>query len=181
VRNADAEADVLTDMIKALAQIFEKANLDLVGRREVRGHLLLSLKLLPQYLSAVDLRKRQRIQRKWGIMSRFPGGKLDAYLDAYNVAVVTGASKGIGAAIAEEFAKEGAALHLVRRDLGAEVAAHTARLAVMPLERAGGQVQFIVHEVLTMKDKTAIGRYCFGSRRICTRYSRCPSLLAKQP
>ena len=36
-------------------------------------------------------------------------------------------------------------LHLVRRDLGAEIAAATARAAVMPLERTGGQAQFIVH------------------------------------
>jgi transcriptional regulator GlxA family with amidase domain len=37
-------------------------------------------------------------------------------------------------------------LHLVRRDLGAEAAADAARDAVMPLERAGGQAQFIVHQ-----------------------------------
>ncbi len=37
-------------------------------------------------------------------------------------------------------------LHLVRRDCGAAVAADAARLSVMPLERAGGQAQFIVHE-----------------------------------
>jgi transcriptional regulator GlxA family with amidase domain len=37
-------------------------------------------------------------------------------------------------------------LHIVRRDHGAAVAAHGARLAVMPLERAGGQAQFITHE-----------------------------------
>ena len=37
-------------------------------------------------------------------------------------------------------------LHLVRRDLGAEAAAAVARDAVMPLERAGGQAQFIVHQ-----------------------------------
>ncbi len=36
-------------------------------------------------------------------------------------------------------------LHLVRRDLGAEAAAAVARAAVMPLERAGGQAQFIDH------------------------------------
>src|SRR5712675_172125 len=36
-------------------------------------------------------------------------------------------------------------LHLIRRDYGALVAADAARLAVMPLERAGGQAQFIVH------------------------------------
>ena len=48
-------------------------------------------------------------------------------------------------------------LHIVRRDFGAEVAARTARLAVMPLERAGGQAQFIVHDVPTVNDKTAMG------------------------
>jgi transcriptional regulator GlxA family with amidase domain len=36
-------------------------------------------------------------------------------------------------------------LHLVRLDYGAAVAANTARLSVMPLERDGGQAQFIVH------------------------------------
>ena len=37
-------------------------------------------------------------------------------------------------------------LHLIRRDHGSAVAADAARLAVMPLERDGGQAQFIVHE-----------------------------------
>ena len=36
-------------------------------------------------------------------------------------------------------------LHLVRRDLGAEAASAAARAAVMPLERAGGQAQFIAY------------------------------------
>ena len=36
-------------------------------------------------------------------------------------------------------------LYLVRRDLGAEIAARTARAVVMPLERAGGQAQFIAY------------------------------------
>ncbi|WP_424643235.1 GlxA family transcriptional regulator [Embleya sp. AB8] len=37
-------------------------------------------------------------------------------------------------------------LHMIRRDLGSAVAADSARMSVMPLERAGGQAQFIVHE-----------------------------------
>jgi transcriptional regulator GlxA family with amidase domain len=36
-------------------------------------------------------------------------------------------------------------LHIVRRDHGARIAAETARMVVMPLEREGGQSQFIVH------------------------------------
>ncbi|WP_256103847.1 GlxA family transcriptional regulator [Streptomyces sp. ODS05-4] len=37
-------------------------------------------------------------------------------------------------------------LHMIRRDYGSAVAADAARLAVMPLEREGGQAQFIVHD-----------------------------------
>lgn len=37
-------------------------------------------------------------------------------------------------------------LHLIRKDHGSAVAAHAARLSVMPLEREGGQAQFIVHD-----------------------------------
>ncbi|OUC99972.1 GlxA family transcriptional regulator [Streptosporangium minutum] len=36
-------------------------------------------------------------------------------------------------------------LHIIRRDLGSAVAADLARLSVTPLEREGGQAQFIVH------------------------------------
>jgi transcriptional regulator GlxA family with amidase domain len=37
-------------------------------------------------------------------------------------------------------------LYLIRRDWGAEIAARTARALVMPLERAGGQAQFIAYD-----------------------------------
>ena len=37
-------------------------------------------------------------------------------------------------------------LHMIRRDYGSAVAADVARVSVMPLERDGGQAQFIVHE-----------------------------------
>ena len=37
-------------------------------------------------------------------------------------------------------------LHMIRCDHGSAVAADAARIAVMPLERDGGQAQFIVHE-----------------------------------
>ena len=37
-------------------------------------------------------------------------------------------------------------LHMVRRDFGAAVAANAARLSVTPLERSGGQAQFIIHQ-----------------------------------
>jgi transcriptional regulator GlxA family with amidase domain len=37
-------------------------------------------------------------------------------------------------------------MYLIRRDHGSAVAADAARLSVMPLEREGGQAQFIVHD-----------------------------------
>lgn len=57
------------------------------------------------------------------------------YVDNGNVLTSAGAAAGLDLC-----------LHLVRCDLGAEAAAEAARAAVMPLERAGGQAQFIVHE-----------------------------------
>ncbi|WP_320780351.1 GlxA family transcriptional regulator [Streptomyces sp. CRN 30] len=36
-------------------------------------------------------------------------------------------------------------LHMIRLDYGSAVAAHAARMSVVPLEREGGQAQFIVH------------------------------------
>ncbi|MEU2222558.1 helix-turn-helix domain-containing protein [Streptomyces sp. NPDC018347] len=38
-------------------------------------------------------------------------------------------------------------LHMIRQDFGSAVAAHAARMSVMPLEREGGQAQFIVHDL----------------------------------
>jgi len=69
---------------------------------------------------------------------RHPEIDVDAnvlYVDNGNVLTSAGAAAGLDLC-----------LHLVRTDRGAEVAAQVARDVVMPLERAGGQAQFIVHE-----------------------------------
>ena len=60
------------------------------------------------------------------------------YIDNGNIVTSAGAAAGLDMC-----------LHLVRRDFGASVAARTARLAVTPLERDGGQAQYIVHELPT--------------------------------
>ena len=43
-------------------------------------------------------------------------------------------------------------LYIIRRDHGASVAASTAKRVVMPIERAGGQAQFIVHKLPDTND-----------------------------
>lgn len=68
---------------------------------------------------------------------RFPAVQVDPdvlYVDNGQVLTSAGAAAGLDLC-----------LHLVRRDLGAAVAAMAARDAVMPLERDGGQSQFITH------------------------------------
>lgn len=47
-------------------------------------------------------------------------------------------------------------LHMIRRDFGASVAADAARTAVMPLERSGGQAQFITYEPPLPKDNGSL-------------------------
>jgi len=71
------------------------------------------------------------------LVRRHPSIEIDAnvlYVDNGRVLTSAGAAAGFDLCI-----------HMVRRDLGADVAAAVARLAVMPLERAGGQAQFIEH------------------------------------
>jgi transcriptional regulator GlxA family with amidase domain len=69
---------------------------------------------------------------------RYPSSEVDPdvlYVDNGTVLTSAGAAAGLDLC-----------LHLVRRDCGSDVAANAARMAVMPLEREGGQSQFIVHE-----------------------------------
>jgi len=47
-------------------------------------------------------------------------------------------------------------LHMIRRDHGSAVAANSARMAVVPLEREGGQAQFITHDQPPVPRGTAL-------------------------
>jgi transcriptional regulator GlxA family with amidase domain len=71
------------------------------------------------------------------LKARYPRVHVDAdvlFVDNGQVLTSAGAAAGLDLC-----------LHLVRRDLGSAAAADAARLAVMPLEREGGQAQLIVH------------------------------------
>jgi transcriptional regulator GlxA family with amidase domain len=92
-------------------------------------------------LAAAGLLDGRRATTHWlaaaELARRHPRVEVDAdvlYVDEGAVLTSAGAAAGIDLC-----------LHLVRRDLGAAAAAAVARLSVMPLERAGGQAQFIVH------------------------------------
>jgi transcriptional regulator GlxA family with amidase domain len=95
------------------------------------------------------LRATTHWQAATELQRRFPAVQVDPdvlYVDNGTILTSAGAAAGFDLC-----------LYLVRRDLGAEAAAAVARATVMPLERSGGQAQFIVHEPPT-NDGTSIGR-----------------------
>jgi transcriptional regulator GlxA family with amidase domain len=86
-------------------------------------------------LAAAGLLDGRRATTHWAaaheLARRFPAVEVDPevlFVDDGQVLTSAGAAAGLDLC-----------LHLVRRDHGAAVAAETARIAVMPLERAGGQ------------------------------------------
>ncbi|GGA62275.1 AraC family transcriptional regulator [Pseudoclavibacter endophyticus] len=77
---------------------------------------------------------------------RFPRVRVDAdvlYTDNGRVLTSAGAASGLDLC-----------LHIVQRDYGAAVAADSARLAVAPLHRPGGQAQYIVRNRPTQRTST---------------------------
>jgi transcriptional regulator GlxA family with amidase domain len=93
-------------------------------------------------LAATGLLDGRRATTHWlataELARRYPRIEVDPnvlYVDNGRILTSAGAAAGLDLC-----------LHLVRRDYGAAVAADAARLSVMPLERAGGQAQFITHE-----------------------------------
>jgi transcriptional regulator GlxA family with amidase domain len=72
------------------------------------------------------------------LAAAYPGIEVDPdvlYVDNGQILTSAGAAAGLDLC-----------LHMIRRDYGSAVAAHAARLSVMPLEREGGQAQFIMHD-----------------------------------
>ncbi len=93
-------------------------------------------------LAATGLLDGLRATTHWAaaveLARRYPAVEVDAnvlFVDNGQLLTSAGAAAGLDLC-----------LHLIRRDHGSAVAADAARLTVMPLERDGGQAQFIVHE-----------------------------------
>lgn len=93
-------------------------------------------------LAATGLLDGLRATTHWAaaeeLAAAFPGIEVDPdvlYVDNGQILTSAGAAAGLDLC-----------LHMIRRDYGSAVAADAARLSVMPLEREGGQAQFIVHD-----------------------------------
>src|SRR6266508_597220 len=93
-------------------------------------------------LAATGLLDGLRVTTHWAgaalLAARYPDITVDPdvlYVDNGQFLTSAGAAAGLDLC-----------LRMIRRDHGSAVAADAARLSVMPLEREGGQAQFIVHE-----------------------------------
>jgi transcriptional regulator GlxA family with amidase domain len=109
-----------------------------------RGARLASICSGAFLLAATGLLAGKRVTTHWlaaaELARRYPSIEVDPnvlFVDEGNLLTSAGATAGIDLC-----------LHLVRRDFGAAVAANTARMSVVALEREGGQAQFIVHPPL---------------------------------
>lgn len=115
--------------------------LDALRSAAARGTRIASICVGAFVLAATGLLDGLRATTHWVaaplLAARYPQIEVDAdvlYIDNGQFLTSAGAAAGLDLC-----------LHLIRRDHGSAVAADAARLAVMPLEREGGQAQFIVH------------------------------------
>ncbi|MEU7170493.1 helix-turn-helix domain-containing protein [Micromonospora tulbaghiae] len=116
--------------------------LDALRAAEARGTRIASICGGAFTLAAAGLLDGRRATTHWvaaaQLAARYPQVQVDPnvlYVDNGQILTSAGAAAGLDLC-----------LHLIRTDHGAAVAADAARLSVMPLERAGGQAQFIAHE-----------------------------------
>ncbi len=137
-----ARADtVILPGLEDLGRPISPALLNAVRAAAAKGARVVSICTGAFILAATGLLDGKKATTHWlaaaELARRHPAVKVDPevlYVDAGKVLSSAGAAAGLDLC-----------LHLVRLDCGAKVAADTARCSVMPLEREGGQAQFIVH------------------------------------
>ncbi|MEV0679041.1 helix-turn-helix domain-containing protein [Actinosynnema sp. NPDC050436] len=117
--------------------------LDALRRAAARTTRIASICSGAFVLAATGLLDGLRATTHWAcaalLARRYPAVEVDPgvlYVDNGRYLTSAGAAAGLDLC-----------LHLIRRDHGSAVAADAARLSVMPLEREGGQAQFVVHDL----------------------------------
>ncbi len=132
---------VIVPGVDDLSRPIEPALVRAIRRAAGRGARVASICTGAFALAATGLLDGMRATTHWlaadELARRYPAIAVDPdvlYVDNGQVLTSAGAAAGLDLCI-----------YLVRRDRGARVAADVARAAVMPLERAGGQAQFIAH------------------------------------
>ncbi|MEV0298442.1 helix-turn-helix domain-containing protein [Nocardia sp. NPDC050710] len=116
--------------------------LDAVRRAAADGSRIASICVGAFILAATGMLDGRRATTHWlaadAFADLYPDIEVDPkvlYVDDGQLLTSAGATAGLDLC-----------LHMIRRDHGSAVAADAARQSVMPLERDGGQAQFIVHD-----------------------------------
>ncbi|MFI9504599.1 GlxA family transcriptional regulator [Nocardia sp. NPDC052566] len=138
-----AEADTI--IVPGIADIdppIPAEVIDALRDAAARGTRIASICSGAFVLAAAGLLDGLRATTHWlaaaQLAQRYPAIEVDPnvlYIDNGQLLTSAGAAAGMDLC-----------LHLIRRDHGSAVAADAARLSVMPLEREGGQAQFIVND-----------------------------------
>ncbi len=138
---AEVNTIILPGLADPMAPIPDEVLVALRGAA-ARGARIASICVGAFTLAATGLLDGLRATTHWAaaaeLARRYPEVDVDAdvlFVDNGQILTSAGAAAGLDLC-----------LHMIRRDYGSAMAADAARVAVMPLERDGGQAQFIVHE-----------------------------------
>ena len=141
--DAVVDADLVAVPATWVREDYPEAVLDALRAAADAGATLLSVCTGAYLLGAAGLLDGRPCTTHWyhaaNFAARFPAAKLDPdvlFVDDGNIVTSAGTAAGIDAC-----------LHLVRRELGAEVATLIARRMVVPPQRDGGQRQFITQPI----------------------------------
>ena len=142
---------VIVPGIENVMMPIDDAVLDAVRAAVKRGARVASICSGAFVLAAAGVLDGQRATTHWlaanELALRYPSIDVDPnvlYVDNGQLLTSAGAAAGIDLC-----------LHMIRLDHGSAVAAEAARRAVVPLERDGGQAQYIVHEPPTSTSSLA--------------------------
>ncbi|MEW1719382.1 helix-turn-helix domain-containing protein [Streptomyces sp. NPDC093109] len=138
---AEADTIVLPGVAEPAAPVPPEV-LDALREAAARGTRIVSVCVGAFVLAATELLDGRRATTHWlaaPLLARlYPAIEVDPevlYVDSGQFLTSAGAAAGLDLC-----------MYIIRRDHGSAVAADTARLTVMPLEREGGKAQFIVHQ-----------------------------------
>jgi transcriptional regulator GlxA family with amidase domain len=138
---ADADTIVVPGRMEPDAPVPAEV-LDALRAAAAKGTRIASICVGAFVLAAAGLLDGLRATTHWmgaaDLAERYPEIDVDPnvlYVDNGQILTSAGAAAGLDLC-----------LHVIRRDHGSAVAADAARRSVMPLEREGGQAQFIVHD-----------------------------------
>ncbi|MCU1533966.1 MAG: helix-turn-helix protein [Glaciihabitans sp.] len=141
--SAAADADLIAVPAHAIETVDERV-LQVIRDAEARGAWVLSVCSGAFTLAAAGILEGRRATTHWmhtdRLAAKYPGITVDPdvlFVEDGNVVTSAGTAAGIDAA-----------LHIVRRELGASVANVVARRMVIPPQRDGGQAQYIASPVL---------------------------------